>query len=202
MRASAPPAPLRSRRAACAGVRSRVVRADTVLIQLSAQRTKMKHRTVEKTYLSISRGYIYLQVHSRFQYTPTVIYLSLEALSCTTYISTSIYGGADLCVTQACAEPQGEVFGRHAHGTAMPLGFRHTPGVRGCRRRAAVGAPWRVRANTSPRTLRSQPAAHDRAREPPHDGLELLDGGRALGVGCLAAADSGATAVVCVFPCS
>ena len=53
-------------------------------------------------------------------------------------------------------EPRGEVFGRHAHGTAMPLGRRHTPGVRGCRRRAAVGAPWRVRANTSARALRSQ----------------------------------------------
>jgi len=91
-----------------------------------------------------------------------------------------------------CAELGDEVFGRHAHGLAMPLGRPHTPGVRGCRRRAAVGAPWRVRANTSPRTLRSQPAAHDRARELRHDGLELLGGGRALGVGGLAAADSGA----------
>ena len=83
---------------------------------------------------------------------------------------------------------QGEVLElrRHARGLAMPLGRRHTPGVRGCRCRAAVTLQW-VRHGAfarTPRSNSSEPtAAHDRAGEPPHDELELLGGGRALGVG-------------------
>ena len=104
--------------------------------------------------------------------------------------------GADLCVTQARASLEARCLGgtrmawrRHSVGRTP----RVPPGRAWVRpSRCSVGVPWRVRANTSPRTLRSQPAAHDRAREPRHDGLELLGGGRALGVGGLAAADSGA----------